>query len=212
LSLHFQSNDVVIVKTLKTVLLLLVLLFLSGCQSQNLDDYALQRPLLDPQRFFDGHLSGWGIYTDRSGVVRQRFKVEMEATWQGDLGKIQQRFRYSTGKVTERILTLNKLDERRYRIAASDAQSQGEGRVAGNSAQWHYVLPFDSGGGLELREVEQWSYAIDANTVLQKITLKKYGLPMGELTIFVQRIITLDDAVDQVRDSVEQMRNYLFGR
>jgi len=35
---------------------------------------------------------------------------------------------------------------------------------------------------------------------------------MGELTTFVQRIITLADAVDQVRDTVEQMRDYLFGR
>lgn len=200
-----------ILKTLN-ILLLSVPLFLSGCQSQNLDDYALQTPLFDPQRFFDGHLSGWGIYTDRSGVVRQRFKIEMEAAWQGDLGKIQQIFRYSNGKVTERIVTLNKLDESRYRIVASDAQSQGEGRVAGNSAHWNYQLPFDGGAGLELREVEQWSYAIDANTLVQKITLKKYGLPMGELTMFVQRIITLDDAVDQVRDTVEQMRDYLFGR
>ncbi|MDQ7014885.1 MAG: DUF3833 family protein [Gammaproteobacteria bacterium] len=192
--------------------LVALLLLLLGCQAQNIEDYALQRPLFDPQAFYSGHLSGWGMYTDRSGVVRQRFRIEMEAAWQQDLGKLQQTWRYSTGKVAQRIVTLKKLDEHRYRIAASDAQSQGEGRVAGNSAYWNYRFSFDDGSEVAVRQVEQWSYAIDANSVMQKISLKKYGLPMGELTVFVQRTLTLDDAVEQVRDSVEQMRDYLFGR
>ena len=51
---------------------------LSGCASQNLDAYAGQRPELDLRRYFEGRLTAYGLFQDRSGQVVRRFTVAVD--------------------------------------------------------------------------------------------------------------------------------------
>ena len=59
---------------------------LGGCASQNLDAYSSERPELDLRRYFNGRLTAYGIFQDRSGQVVRRFTVVMDCRWDGDQG------------------------------------------------------------------------------------------------------------------------------
>ena len=57
-------------------------LLLQGCGSQKLAEYTAEKPVLDLAQYFNGTLDGWGMFQDRSGTVRKRFHVVIEARWQ----------------------------------------------------------------------------------------------------------------------------------
>ena len=72
-------------------------LALAGCASQNLDEYATQKPQLDLASYFNGPVQAHGMFQDRSGQVVKRFVVQMDCEWNGDQGVLDERFTYSDG-------------------------------------------------------------------------------------------------------------------
>ena len=79
---------------------------LAGCGTQQISDYANERPVLDLRRYFNGTLDAYGVFTDRSGKVVKRFTVVMNCTWQGDNGVLDEDFLYSDGTKQKRIWRL----------------------------------------------------------------------------------------------------------
>jgi hypothetical protein len=63
-----------------------VALGVTGCAGPQVADYSQQKPVLDLRTYFNGEVDAWGIFTDRSGAVVKRFKVQMNCQWQGDDG------------------------------------------------------------------------------------------------------------------------------
>ena len=59
---------------------------LSGCASQQIEDYAAEKPALDLARYFNGRVLAYGIFQDRAGRVVRRFNVVMDCSWNGDEG------------------------------------------------------------------------------------------------------------------------------
>ena len=55
---------------------------MAGCAGPQVSDYSQQKPLLDLRTYFNGAVEAWGIFTDRSGAVVKRFKVQMDCQWQ----------------------------------------------------------------------------------------------------------------------------------
>ncbi|HOZ63640.1 MAG TPA: DUF3833 family protein, partial [Burkholderiaceae bacterium] len=55
---------------------------LTGCASQQITDYAREKPVLDLRQYFNGTLDAYGVFTDRSGIVIKRFTVVMNCSWQ----------------------------------------------------------------------------------------------------------------------------------
>ena len=70
---------------------------LASCASQNLADYAAEKPVLDLRQYFNGTLDAYGVFTDRSGAVVKRFTVVMNCSWTGDEGVLDEDFSYSDG-------------------------------------------------------------------------------------------------------------------
>ena len=54
----------------------------SGCAGPSVNDYALEKPVLDLRNYFQGMVDAWGVFTDRSGKVVKRFTVAMDCQWQ----------------------------------------------------------------------------------------------------------------------------------
>ena len=48
-------------------------LLLLACSSPNVSQYANEKPTLDLSEYFSGTIDAYGIFTDRSGVVKKRF-------------------------------------------------------------------------------------------------------------------------------------------
>ena len=59
---------------------------LTGCATNNIADYAAEKPVLDLRQYFNGTLDAYGVFTDRSGKVVKRFTVVMVCSWTGKAG------------------------------------------------------------------------------------------------------------------------------
>ena len=79
------------------------LVSLSGCASQQIEDYAAEKPALDLARYFNGRVLAYGIFQDRAGRVVRRFNVVMDCSWNGDEGVLDEAFTYSDGSTERRL-------------------------------------------------------------------------------------------------------------
>jgi hypothetical protein len=171
---------------MKKLILAVVFSMLAGCASLAPQDYARESPRLDLARYFNGKVDGWGMVQDRSGKVLRRMVVEMDCTWNGNDGVLDETFTWSDGKTEKRIWKIRK-DGDRYVGTAGDVVGEAQGIAAGNALQWRYVLrlPADV-GGYEMN-MDDWMWMIDDKTVTNRTTMSKLGVTFAEITIFFRR-------------------------
>jgi hypothetical protein len=158
-------------------------LALSGCSTQKIDTYARETPVLDLQQYFNGTLDAHGVFTDRSGTVVKRFTVVMNCTWQGDNGVLDEDFTYSDGTKQKRIWRLKKLADGRYTGTADDVVGTAQGQTRGNAFYWTYTLSLPVDGSVYEVQFDDWMYLVDQKVMLNKATMSKFGVKLGEVTL-----------------------------
>ena len=142
-------------------------LLLGACASQQIDSYAQDKPLLDLKQYFNGTLDAYGVFTDRSGTVVKRFTVVMACSWNGDEGLLDEDFLYADGSTQKRIW---------------------RGQTRGNTFQWNYTLNLPVNGWVVEVQFDDWMYLMTDKVMLNKATMSKFGLRLGEVTLsFVKR-------------------------
>ena len=156
---------------------------LSGCATQDIAVYASEKPTLDLQQYFNGTLDAYGVFTDRSGAVVQRFTVLMLCSWNGDDGVLDEDFTYADGTKQKRIWRLKKLPDGRYTGRADDVVGEAQGQIRGNTFYWTYTLnlPVD-GRNIEV-QFDDWMYLMTDKVMLNKATMSKFGVRLGEVTL-----------------------------
>ncbi|RXZ43534.1 DUF3833 domain-containing protein [Crenobacter cavernae] len=152
-----------------------------------IDDYRSTRPRLDLARYFDGPVSARGLFQDRSGKVVRRFTVQIYARWAGGTGTLDERFVYDNGERRRLVWTLKKRPDGRYTATAADVVGEAEGRMVGHAFNWSYTLKLSVGGQVVEVDFEDWMYQLDEATVINRSELKKYGLRVGEMTLFFRK-------------------------
>lgn len=156
---------------------------LSGCASQNLDGYASEKPVLDLAQYFNGKIDAYGIFQDRSGQIVRRFTVVMDCRWEGANGVLDEAFTYSDGSAERRVWRLTRHADGRYTGTAGDVVGQAEGRVAGNAFRWQYTLALPVDGRVIHVDLDDWMYLIDDRVMLNRATMSKFGVRLGEITL-----------------------------
>ncbi|MBP8215185.1 MAG: DUF3833 family protein, partial [Propionivibrio sp.] len=68
---------------------------LAGCASTSVEQYRAETPVLDLPTYLNGTLDAWGMFQGRSGEVKKRFHVVIDAQWKGDTGVLDERFSWS---------------------------------------------------------------------------------------------------------------------
>jgi Protein of unknown function (DUF3833) len=163
-------------------------LSLAGCAGPQVSDYASDKPVLDLRRYFNGTLDAYGVFTDRSGKVVKRFTVVMRCSWNGEEGVLDEDFIYSDGTTQKRIWRLTHLGNGRYTGRADDVVGTALGQTAGNSFRWGYTLALPVDGKVWNVEFDDWMYLMDERVMLNKATMSKFGIRLGEVTLsFVKR-------------------------
>ena len=163
-------------------------LSLAGCAGPQVSDYATDKPVLDLRRYFNGTLDAYGVFTDRSGKVVRRFTVVMRCSWNGEEGVLDEDFIYSDGTTQKRIWRLTHLGNGRYTGRADDVVGQAVGETAGNSFRWGYTLALPVDGTVWNVQFDDWMYLMDERVMLNKATMSKFGIRLGEVTLsFVKR-------------------------
>lgn len=156
---------------------------LAGCASPTVADYAAEKPTLDLARYFNGTLDAHGVFTDRSGKVVKRFTVVMKCSWQGNEGVLDEDFSYSDGSKQKRVWRLKKLPGGRYTGTADDVAGLAEGQEAGNAFNWRYTLRLPVDGKVYDVQFDDWMYLMDDRVMLNKATMSKFGVRLGEVTL-----------------------------
>jgi hypothetical protein len=156
---------------------------LGGCASHSIDAYVNEKPVLDLRRYFNGVLDAYGVFTDRSGEVVKRFTVVMRCSWQGEEGVLDEDFTYSDGTTEKRVWRLTHLGDGRYTGTAGDVVGTALGQTRGNAFQWNYTLALPVDGKVYDVQFDDWMYLMTDKVMLNKATMKKFGVKLGEVTL-----------------------------
>ena len=158
-------------------------LMLGGCASQSIDQYRAEKPELDLQQYFNGTLDAYGVFTDRSGAVVKRFTVVMNCSWQGNEGVLDEDFTYSDGSTQKRVWRLTKLPDGKYTGTAGDVIGTAQGQARGNAFYWTYTLSLPVDGKVYEVRFDDWMYLMTDKVMLNKATMSKFGVKLGEVTL-----------------------------
>jgi Protein of unknown function (DUF3833) len=162
-----------LLSSISTSAIALGTLQLSGCATQNIADYAAEKPV--------------GVFTDRSGKVVKRFTVVMVCSWTGkpgeETGVLDEDFTYSDGTKQKRIWRLQRSADGSYVGRADDVVGIANGQERGNAFQWGYTLSLPVDGKVYEVQFDDWMYLIDNKVMLNKATMSKFGIKLGEVTL-----------------------------
>lgn len=173
----------------RCLVLLFVLSALTGCSSSiKGEDYESITPAFDIEAFFDGQVIAWGIVQDRSGAVVQRFIVNIDGYKDGDNLILDETFEYGVGEGPEkRVWTLTKNTNGTYSGSAGDIAGDATGISHGNAFNFVYEMDLDVGGSSYRVNFDDWFWAFDENTMMNRSYIKKFGITFAEVTIFMQK-------------------------
>lgn len=161
---------------------------LAGCASTGVEHYRAERPVLDLKAYLNGTLDGWGIFQGRSGEVKKRFHVVIDARWSGDTGVLDENFNWSDGTTSRRVWTLTRQADGSYRGRADDVIGEAVGEVAGNALRWRYVMALPVDGRVYHVDFDDWMFLMDDKVMLNRSYMSKWGVDLGEVTLtFVKR-------------------------
>ena len=167
----------------RLIFIVFICLSFVSCSNIRPVDYAQESPTLDFKKFLQGNLTGWGIYQERGGRVAKRFRIDMTADWQGNIGKFIERFHFNDGTKQVREWTLTRIDDHHYIGKANDSVGSGKGEVRGNSMHWHYTIRTETDSGIYDLDYDYWMYLIDEKTLINRATLSKFGFTLGDIAV-----------------------------
>jgi len=156
---------------------------LLGCASPQATDYAQERPLLELDRYFNGRVRAHGIFQNRAGEVVRRFTVVMDCHWEGNQGVLDEAFTYSDGSTQRRVWRLTKHTDGGYTGRADDVVGEAQGQTAGNTFRWNYTLRLSVDGKEYEVQFDDWMFLIDERVMLNRATMSKFGIRMGDVLL-----------------------------
>ena len=171
----------------KSVLIPLVIAsLLSGC-SQSVSDYRNETPTLKLNEFFQGESRAWGLLHDWQGKQSVRFTAELCGQWQNNQGDLYELFHFSDGRVEQRHWQLTQTANGSISGTAGDVVGLAEGQLAGNALYWQYTLRIPYDGDTTDVVVKDWLYLVEEQNLINRSTLHKFGLTVGEITLSIQQ-------------------------
>lgn len=171
----------------RSLAVLCTVLGLTGCAGVSPEVYRTQTPVLDLAQYFNGPLTAWGYFADRSGEVKRRFTVTMTGEWRDNVGVLTEDFVWSDGEKSRRVWTITKLDAHRYTGRADDVKGEATGIAHGNALQWKYTLLLPVDGKTYEVQFDDWMYLMNDTVMLNQSVMKKFGFKLGEIVISFQK-------------------------
>ena len=160
---------------------------LNGCAGVSVESYKSETPVFSLREYFNGPVRAWGIFTDRSGQVQKRFSVEMNCSWQGEAGTLDESFLYSDGTRQRRIWHLLDRGQGRFEGRADDVVGVALGETSGNAFRWSYTMALKVGEQVWDVEFDDWMYLMDGQVLLNKSAMSKWGFHLGDVTLSFTR-------------------------
>lgn len=172
----------------KTVLVVIGALTLAGCNDMRVENFAAANPVFRPEEFFHGHTKAWGFFQDRFGNIRRQFMVEIAGRIDGGTLIMDESFVYSDGEKARRTWRIKPLGDGRYEGTADDVIGTAQGQVAGNAMNFAYQIDLPIQGSSWRVHFDDWMLQQDDEVMVNKSTVTKFGIELGEVFIFFRRL------------------------
>jgi len=140
-------------------------------------------PTLSLEAFFEGRIKGWGFIEDRKGRMRRQFSVAVTGHRDGEALVLDERFAFDDGERQDRQWRLFPQGGQRYIGKTDDLIGDAHGEVAGNSFHWWYKINLDVGKRRVAVDFDDWMYLQTDDLLINRATIKKFGLVFGRITI-----------------------------
>ncbi len=158
-----------------------------GCSNLDISQYKNQEPHLDLQAYLNGNISGVGIVQDRNHNVTKRFKFNGRGYWNGDNGTFDEIIAYSDGKVESRTWSFKKISESSFEATTPDVIGKASIKLSGNSMNWQYTMNIKVDNSTYAINFDDWMFLMDGGKIINRNYFTKFGLNVGELTLFMQK-------------------------
>ena len=168
------------------------MLVLAACSGTPvLDDHTGAKPELELQQFLTGKLKAHGVFQDRFGDVRRIFVVDILGEWDGNLLTLTEDFTYEDGTTEQRIWKLTQTGDETWRGTAEGVIGEAIGQERGNAFNFVYTIDLKLPDG-ELRVTfDDWLWQIDDQVMINRAYVSKFGIEIGQLSIFFRRDTTI---------------------
>lgn len=159
---------------------------MAGFASQKTSEYEGIVPTFDLRKHLNGKMTCDGMIFGPTGRVTSRFRAEMEMTWDGDRGVMDELFHYDDGTTQTRAWHLTLGADGTVEAKAADVIGTGGGRLCGNTLGLRYTikLPVESGG--HVLDAVDWMYLQPDGTILNRSQFRKFGLKVAELFCIIR--------------------------
>ncbi len=143
---------------------------------------------MDLFEYFTGKTKGWGIVQDRNGLLLRQFVVDIsgEVTESGQL-VLTEYFDWSDGEQSERVWVLAQIDEHTLSGTADDVLGPAAGVLYGNVLNWEYRVNLTIDDSTWEITFDDWMFKVSEDMVINKATMSKFGIDVGEVTIVFRK-------------------------
>ena len=145
------------------------------------------KPIMKVEEYFSGPIKAWGLIQNRFGKVTRRFEIDMNGTWDGDTGTLDEHYEYFDGVKEHRVWTIKKVSENNYEGYADDLVDKAVGLTEEGDVKWSYIMDVDVGKKTYSISFDDRMYLMNNGVVINRSYLKKFGFRVAELTIFMQK-------------------------
>ncbi|MFT5420602.1 MAG: hypothetical protein ACI9D5_001352 [Candidatus Endobugula sp.] len=167
--------------------LVIIVVSLTACKSNDINDYSENKPILDVKTFFNGELLATGIVKDLHGQLIRYFTAEIQADWKGETGTLKEIFYFNDGKTEYRDWTLTMKTPNHFIGTAGDVIGEANGHQSGNAIFMQYILEIPYKEKTIEVTVDDKMYLVSDDTIINESRLYKYGVKVGEVVLTIQK-------------------------
>ncbi|MEJ7746777.1 MAG: DUF3833 family protein [Luteimonas sp.] len=168
--------------------LAVVVAVLTSCADAPTQRFDGASPAFDPIAYFEGPTHAWGVLESRDGTPKSRFRADLVGRRDAGALVLTQDFTFEDGRRQQRIWRFHRVDAHRYDATADGVIGVATGHVHGNAFRWEYTLQLTPGNPLTRVRMHHWMYlAGDGATLINRVTIRKFGLQVGGTTEYFQR-------------------------
>ena len=174
---------------MKTIFIILISFILTNCTGNKMKpiDFKDQKPRLIIEDYLSGNVKAWGLLQNRSGKVIRQFSADLIGEWDGKKLVLNEKFNWSDGEIQTRQWTITKIDEHNYEGIAGDVVGKAKGFSYGPAFKFEYVLLVPVKGKEMKITFDDWIFKQDDKVAINRATMTKFGIKVGELTVLFQK-------------------------
>lgn len=169
----------------KFLTFLIVISLLTGCSQVDVTTYQANQPVLNPTEFFNGNLTAHGVVKNRGGEVIRYFNATIKASWQNDIGTLDEQFVFDDGEHQTRVWTLVPNGDGTYQATAGDVVGPGTAQASGNSLFLDYVLRIPYNDGTIDVAIDDRMYLINDSVLINESIMRKFGVEVGSILLTI---------------------------